>query len=216
MDEYSQLFPDLPIPGEALHLPEAAANGIAGPGAGPHGVLAGLNATLLDLLSAFQPGELGVCAIDPSLQLSLPVPEWATWTHGFQDAMPSIGAGGNTTVPVLTVPTDERWNVQYVRVARASGDNTANHFRIVSPAGYFEGSDEFVIMDLTTSAVNMNWPDARGEQTVDYIMDMPPGGLLLEPGSQFALRPSGAGAAATIFNYSALVRRTKLVRAIAP
>lgn len=217
MPEYVPIFPDLPVgagDGSVEGLVAPSSNGLDA--RSPSGVMGGLNRTLISLLANYEPGPVGVCVIDDKLQLALPLPEWPRTQHLYNGATASIVASATVNQTILTVPNDERWWLEYIRVDRASGDNTALQFRLVFPVGYFTGTAEVPLMDISTAAAAMYWPDLRGEQTVDYLVDIPPTGLLLEPGTVIALAPSGAGVAATIFNYWAIVKRTSIVRAFAP
>lgn len=204
----SQLFPDMPVP--------ASVGGPSAPndGHGPStGVAVGLDQALLAFFQSYRPGELGTNQISPNLQLTLPISLWDWSSYYHRLTSPSITAASSVTVPVLTVPQDERWEVTSLRVERGSGDNTLNGVDWVFPAGYFFGSSQSRFVVLSTAAPTIFWPDPGGQQTWDEYERDP---FLLEPGSVLELAPSGAGVAASTFIVKLNCRRTKLIRSIPP
>jgi len=195
-----------------------ARNGGSGglPPGKPSGVIGGLNASLLALLAAFDPGSLGVCLVDEKLQMSLPIPEWSRWQATLKGSMASMSAGEGDPEPIFTVPTDERWWLDFVMVLRASGDNTITRLSLKYPEGYYSGINVVPMLDTAGGLTQLQWPDPRLEFAYVYVMPMPVAGLLLEPGTQLLLDPSAAGAGATVFDYEVLVKCTKVVRAQSP
>ena len=200
------LFPEIDL-ARLLSVPNGAE--AFGPG-DPSGVMAGLNASLIALLRNFQPGDLGVCVVDEKIQLSLPIAEWATWGWNQQDTI-TLGAGASAVVTVFTVPNDERIWLDYARCGRSSGDNDFRAIQITPPAGYSSLAANYSIMSLATLATSIYWPS--GQQTADVDV---PGPILLEPGTIIQLLPGGTGVAATNVRIDINMRRTKMVRALAP
>lgn len=202
----TQLFPDMPLPGSDNNGTRDETSG----------VMAGLNDSLIHLLRNFDPGPEGVCLVDQKLQLVLPVPEWSRWAFTIAGAVASMAAALDTPVIFQTVPGDERWWLEYVRLARASGDNTAGQIRVNSAPAYGQGDLATPIIVITTPVATIFWPDQGGIQTVTDRFDMPYDGFLLEPGASIAITPDGAGVAATVFNYEVSIKKTKIIRAIVP
>jgi len=192
---------------------QAAQNNMEGlPPGDPVGVMAGLNASLIALLANFSPGDLGVCVIDEKLQLSLAVPDWATWAWIDQGSTASISAASSDPVVLFTVPSDERAWLDGVIVERASGDNDWHSLIVTSPADYRSGTGVAVLLELGTYTASIYWP--RGGQVIRIgIPDAP---VLLEPGSLVSVLPDGTGVSATVGDYQIMLRRTKFVRALTP
>jgi len=180
----------------------------------PIGIMPGLNDSLIHLLQNYRPGDLGVCVVDQRLQLTLPVPDWATYMWSFAGSSTDAAAKATPTL-LETVPENERWEVLNLRLARASGDNTLNQVRLTVPAAYSDGNDSAVpVARLTTAATAIFWPDSSGIQTLaEYVEGK---GVVWEPGTLVQYTPEGAGASETVFNYELLVKRTKLYRAMVP
>lgn len=205
------LFPDIDL---SRFAESPVQNGAAGlPPGTPAGVMAGLNASFLALLANFSPSDLGVCVLDEKLQVSLAIPDWATYSYFESLASPSIDAASSTSVTLLTVPQDERWHLDQVRATRASGDNTALSFCLVYPAGYFAGDARNVFIRAGSPGSILFWPDPGNGQSVDQYQSP---SILLEPGTILELDPGGAGVAATIFTVTMATRRTKVIRTRAP
>ena len=199
-------FTERPVENGAASLPEDK----------PVGVIAGLNSSLLHLLANFSPGDLGVCVVDEKLQLSLSLPEWSRWACALVDTMPSMTATENDPEPIVTVPGDERWWLDSVWIERQTGDNNITGINLVMPEGYFVGAGSVPLFTSPSGPTKVIWPDNRGDFTYDFAVDMPPGGLLMEPGAVLELDPSGSGVAATVFKYWILVKRSKLIRSMVP
>jgi len=211
------LFPDMPLPSPGAPLP--GLNGDRGSllAGGTSGVMAGLDASLISLLRNYRPGDIGVCELADNLQLSLPVDEWATWDHSFGDiTMASIGAGSSTIVPLTTVPADERWTLGFARVQRDSGDNQCLDLLITCPAGYYTGDPDIVLHRVASGPTEILWPDPLAVGTIQFGIPQPAGGLRLEPGTIIKFKPDGNGVSASVFTYTIMCRRTKIIRALAP
>jgi len=201
----TQLFPDMPLPGDEIP-----------PGLRTSGVMPGLNDSLIHILRNFEPGVEGVCEVEQKLQLGLQVPEWSRWSYSIAGATSSMAAAETIPLIFVTVPFDERWWLEYVRLTRASGDNTVQQIRVNAPADYGEGDLATPVVVLTTDTTAIFWPDQGSLQTVTDRVDMPREGYLMEPGSSIAVAPDGKGVAATIYNYFTLVKKSKIVRVLTP
>lgn len=213
------LFPDMPLPVASAAAP--AVPGVPGQVAVPaqevsraRGTLPGMDATLLGLFANYNPGELGVAELSERFNLTFPYDLWA-WYAFYKEALTeNWPAGSTTTVTIYTVPTNRRLWFQGFSCERSSGDNLMNQLMISYPTGYYEGTDfQPMLLDLTSPATILCWPDEGGRQASTRWM---PGPILLEPGTQVQLKPSGAGAAVTKFEYSILGRMTDLVRDSTP
>jgi len=205
------LFPEIDV----TRLAEShGQNGSAPlPAEAPAGVVAGLNASLLHLLANFKPTDLGVCALADNLQITLPLSNWDWYSFWQRVDTASITAGSGTWTDFLTVPNDERWWLDSIRLERVSGDNTADGVDLVYPEGYYSVDARNRFLVLSTAGPDLFWPDPGGQQTWDQYSNSP---ILLEPGTVLQVDPSGAGVAATIFRARIATRRTKLIRAMAP
>jgi len=199
------LFPEIDVTELAR---SAAVNGVSDP---PAGVLAGLNQSLINVLRNFDPGAEGVCNVNPTLQLTLPIPEWAEWSWLEAATTASITAGSGTSVVLFEVPADERVTLWSCRVARATGDNEVQNFNLDWPTGYFSSSNDLEYYQPDAAASIVFWPNPA----VDPKAYTPPG-ILLEPSTQIRFQPSGAGVSASTFAYKLLLRRTKVIRALVP
>jgi len=200
-----QLFPDIDLSrfnGKADGLPAGE----------PAGVMAGLNSSLLSLLANFSPGDLGVCVVDEKLQLSLTIPDWTSWGWVEGQGAPTIAASSSDPVTIFTVPADERCWLEGAQVARNSGDNTFGFLYVVQPPGYTSGDGRFNLIQLITAATSIYWP--CHEQVVSRCAGDTP--LLLEPGATVLVTPSGAGVSETVASTNLFMRRSKIVRAMAP
>jgi len=206
-----QLFPDIDL-SRFTENPAQDGQG-ALPTDAPVGVMAGLNASLLALMANFSPGDLGVCVVDNKLQLTLDVPDWSKWAYVSQGVTPSIDAGSTTNIVLFTVPEDERVWLDGVQVSRNSGDNTWLDIHTLATPDYRSGSGEYHLMHLDTAGADIYWPMV-GETSVLHAAGPYP--LLLEPGFTVELAPSGAGVSASVASYRIAMRRTKIVRALAP
>lgn len=199
------LFPEMPVP--RLFPEQAGAPGLLDLSSG---VVPGLDNALLDSLRNYKVGGEGVDEIAPTMQLTLPVPEWGYYSWFIKGTTPSIPAGSSTVVDFYNVPDDIRMWVDSAYFIIASGDNRVNQFSLSAPVGYYSGADPQIVMaDMSTPAIYMMWPDVRGAQTFDYFAGGP---VLMEPGSKLQVKPSGAGVGASTITYHVLARATKLIR----
>lgn len=182
------------------------------PASDPVGVMAGLNSSLLALMANFSPGDLGVCVVENKFQLSLPIPSWAEWAWTEEGDTASITAASATEIVIFTVPFDERAWLESAYVERLSGDNTWEILRYYQPAGYGSGNRRATMLQVDTPGTIIHWPHV--DQPV--ASGLGPNPILLEPGAEVRLRPGGAGVAATIGTYQLTMRRSKIIRALAP
>jgi len=177
------------------------------------GELRGIPASLLGLLNRFSSSYNGVCWVSDEMQLVLPVPDWHlyAWTEALTA---NILATQTALETVFTVPTDERVYLDYVLVARATGDNLINNLAFSLPTGYFGGTQSVQFYGLNAGAALLYWPDTLDVATINNFQM--PGPLLLEPGTIVQIDPTGAGSAASTWTVVLLMRRTKLIRARPP
>jgi len=176
------------------------------------GEIPGISQALLESLLAWRPSELGVCVVDPAVQVVLPYPEWYWYTFVEQLTSPEVAIGSVLPNLLYTVPVNERAWLDGISCIRDSGDNLALDLRIVLPAGYGSGTRTILLTNLTTADDVIYWP--AGLQTVNRAIGPAP--VLLEPGTLVELIPSGAGSATSTWNSAVLLRRTNLVRSMVP
>lgn len=176
------------------------------------GEIQSLDGALRDFLTHYDPGQLpfGI----QTCVITLPLPDWATFSYLVNDVTPSISAGSSDRVNMYRVRQDERAWLDAVRVVRVSGDNNIADVGVTFPARYFEGDDGFgVLTILQTPATNLWWPDRGGKQTINVDV---PGPVLLEPNTVVQFLPDGSGVGATVFRFYLWLRRTKIIRAQLP
>jgi len=172
-----------------------------------------LDEALADVLAHYQPGLEGIAAVTGCI-VALSHPEWAWWAWLETGTTASVSGGATTSQTLFAVPGDERVYLDSAYGIRASGDNTINLLRVNYPADYRSGaSGASTLVDLTTAATAIYWPDEGARQTVNNIKRGP---ILMEPGTTITLHPAGAGASASTFDFLLTMRRTKLIRARAP
>lgn len=178
------------------------------------GEIPGLDQALIDVLRAFKPGGVGVCELDPVIQVVLPVSWWMEWAW-YETGSVSVPASGGDPVTMYTVPQDERNFLEYLTAERTAGDNTFNMFTVDCVDGYRGGADnDLRLLQLTTAGTIAVWPDRAGRQTLTEWVDTWP--LMLEPGTTVMLDPAAAGSSASTFKYKIRLLRQKIVRARAP
>jgi len=170
-----------------------------------------LGEALADVLSHYDPGPEGLSGVTQCV-IALTHPEWAWYGWVIEAASDSVGAGSSAVVTLVTVPLDERWILESIRLNRNSGDNTVNFISAIQPADYRDGDGTEILAQLTVADPVIFWPDT-GQQTLSLLSPLP---VLLEPGAIIQLAPSGAGVAASVWNYVIRMRRTKLIRARIP
>lgn len=175
------------------------------------GEITGLEATLRDYLTHFQPEDL--TRIFGSF-ITLPLPEWHEWSYFQAGTTASISAASSSRVALWTCPLNERVWLESARLVRASGDNTALVMTTNFPADYSDGGQEMGLIRLSAGSPDLFWPDPGGAQTIVY--QGPAGPLLLEPGSDIGFYPGGDGVAASTFDFNICTRRQKTVRALVP
>lgn len=210
------LFPEIDL---SQLVERAAQNGMPGlPPTDPHGVLGGLNESLIKLLGNFSPGDLGVCVIDEKLQLTLPVPDWSEYAFNSRSLV-SYTAGLTGLTTVWTVPADERNYLVSINAQRSGGDNTISHIAIESPGadgGYWAGDPNNYILQAT-AAIWLFWPDNAATQAgISQLSPSQGKGWLMEPGTNIRLYQSGAGVGAGNWLSSIHLIRTKLTQAQTP
>lgn len=201
-----------PVPGRA-----AAYEALALPVGDPSGIIPGLNSSLLALLSSFDPGDLGVCIVDEKIQIVLPIKDWDT-SAWMRNGVINLAAAEAPAKVFVTVPADERWELEYIRVLRDSGDNTLDSLILTYPPGFFDnvsGDDEIFLVLLASSGTVLFWPDPAVTQTVTQIVSKS-SSIRLEPGTTISVDPSSAGVSASVLFYDIIVTRTKIVRAMGP
>jgi len=208
------LFPEMPLPGLV------SSNGVADldpalPPDGTSGVLPGLDAALLELLRNYRPGDIGICEVDPKLQLSLPMPEWAWYYLHSIATSATVAASTAATVVLYTVPMDRRAWLDGVFALRSGGsDNEIDRIWIQAPEGYYVGAENQIILKrLGTAGADIIWPDPSGLQASTYLQ---PGPILMEPGTQVQARFTGAGVAISSIYHQITMRQTKLLQAVLP
>jgi len=156
----------------------------------------------------------GAIGVVEGCYLSLGIEEWAWWAWLEADVSVSVAGGVAAGVSVFTVPGDERAWLDSLTIVRATGDNNLDYVRLIHPEGYRSGAVDLLrLLELTTPATGLYWPNTGGGQTVTLAQ---PGPMLLEPGSLIQLVTDGSGASASTFDYAIRMRRTKMVRAKAP
>lgn len=180
------------------------------------GDIPGLDRALIQGLSSYQPGPVGVCYMSPYMGLSLPWVNWAEWGSNVQGTSETFAIGASTPQVVYRIPTNTRGYLHSVSLERASGDNTLLDLSISQPAGYGEGTRLVRLKVLGTAATSIWWPDSSGLQAnTDRKVDMQ-GAMLLEPGAVIGVLPSGVGVATTTFDYEIILVNSYLTRAIVP
>jgi len=176
------------------------------------GNVRGLDDALRDWLQRYFGGDQTSGGIQLCV-LSLPLELWAWWGWIEVVISPSTAAGTATNLLLFTVPDDERVMLNAVLVDRETGDNEASYIEIVYPAAYSNGGTaRQFLTQLVATASGIYWP--RGDQAI--LAGSGPEPVLLEPGTMVRVRSSTVGAAATTFRAQITMRRTKLIRALAP
>jgi len=187
-------------------------NGVAADAAPSYGLPPGMSEALIELLSQYRPGEQGVCLVAPTMVPVLPLPYWAEAGHGVGDPTGTIAIGSSALVTLYTCPRGERVLLCSAAVRRLTGDNTLSTLRVTYPSDYATGDGAIYLADMVTAGPYIFWPP---DLTAVNIA-AGPAPILLEPGAQIILQPSGAGAATSTFNFQFALRRTRLHQAMAP
>jgi len=203
------IFPDILLPATSGPL---EANGAALPPADSSGVMPGLDAALLRLLRNYRPGDIGICELDPKIQLTLPVEKWADYSWYECRTTPIQAAGSSGTVVVWTVPANERNTLYNLVVTRASGDNLVPLLQLVFPAGYQNTSPihPFYLTSYAVAETTKSWPTADPADFTDGFWGT---FVDLEPGTRIEFTLNGTGAATTTWTYQILLKRSPLVLA---
>lgn len=173
------------------------------------GQIQDLPLALREYLRNYYPGGKGLDAINGCF-IAFPVPAWAEASVYDSASMASMGAGASTNIEFLTVPQNQRWWLDGLRITRASGDNTVNQIQVNYPAGYTNNATGMPLIAWSTASAQFFWPDLGQQANIQYMAGGP---LLLEPGSKLQINPAGAGVAATVFAYHLQYRRMLLTRA---
>jgi len=178
------------------------------------GEIPGLSQAMLEALRAWRPGELGVCVIEPAMQVTLVIPEWCV--YGWADAgqTPNLDIGESDPVVVFTVPLNERAYLDSYSLQRSGGDNNIQELDVVFPAGYVGGDGRLQILYPTTPNTLVYWPDPGGQQTISRGTGNQP--ILMEPGTEVRFIPNGSGSGNSSFQWRINMRRWKLTRAMEP
>ncbi len=174
------------------------------------GEIRGLNQAVLEYLANYKVAGEGLNGISNCV-IALPIPDWSLWSWLERGTSASVAAGTAANVGVFTVPTDERVYLDSVIVLRTTGDNVIDYIYWAVAAGYGNGDLTSYLLRLTTPAVPIYWP--YGQQAINQGIGGP---LLMEPGTSLSFRTSNVGVAASTFDYLIGMRRTKLIRALAP
>jgi len=179
------------------------------------GVLNGLSATFLGVLQNFQAGDVGVCVIDPVVAATLPVPMWAEYGWLFQGLTAEVAIAFTGTQVVYTLPLDERALLSSIFFENSTGDglgdNTVDEIYMLAPAGYGEGTRQIKLIVFSAGRGTGSWP-----LPIDSQSRTNPPPIWMEPGTQIIFNIIGAGSVATQFYLNLVMRKTKLVRALAP
>ena len=179
-----------------------------GDGAGSHGIVPGLDSmrTVLRRYTASQ----GALRIPPEGHFVIPLPDLLHF--GFtRTATVSFTAAQAANGLAATVPTNERWELTSIRVARTSGDNTILSMFLAYPAGFFLTNSTAYLMELTTAVSKYLWPTGADNEKV-----LPVAPFILEPGTELYIEASGAGVGASAFAATVSYRATRIIRALRP
>jgi len=181
---------------------------------GVEGDVRGLPQALIDYLSHYKPGELGLNGITNCV-VNFPIEEWA-WYSWYEDPVsPSIDAGQSIVTTMFTVPADERAILQSFSILRTTGDNNVSNLALGVPEDYGNPTADPFLIRLSVSGGRLWWPDTGGLQAnILSIHNVAP--LLMEPGTTVRFAADGTGAAASTFTANLFLKRTKMVRALAP
>ena len=173
-------------------------------------MLPGLEASLLRLLQNYRPGDIGVCEVAGVFQLSMPIPDWATWLWQEEVIDATITAGLAGWWTMWTVPADESQEILHIHTDRTGGDNTTTRIGLLLPADYWAGSAQTRLISLSTASDDIMWPDPSALQA---NLDRPPfpHPLTLPPLSQLQVYFTGAGVAASTEKWTIVCRRTKIL-----
>jgi len=172
------------------------------------GQIQGLPDTLLQLLKNYAANGVGLDAISACI-IALPVPAWSEASVYESASMASMGGGSGTNVEFLTIPQNERWWLDGLRITRASGDNTVNQITVNYPAGYTNNATGMPLIAWSTATAQFFWPDHGQQANIQYQAAAP---LLLEPGARLQINPAAAGASATVFAYHLQYRKMLIYR----
>jgi len=204
------LFPEIDV---SRFAPGGNGAGPALPPGGTSGVLPGLEESLKAILRNYRPGDIGICEVADKLQLSMPLPYWGEYPYYTVGRTASVTAASTDPIVVYTVPMDRRYLLQDVQWQNVSGDNLANLIQIDVPAANITTNGGKFVLSNIAAAVVQSWPvyDAG-----DLIWVASAGPKLLEPGTVIELVPSGAGVAATLFDYWISGMLIPIIRAQSP
>ena len=184
------------------------------PGTGQTGILRGMDAAFLDVLTAYSPGPGTPGVIDPTLHCVLSLVDWP-WYAWHRTVTMSVPAGSAVIVNPWNVPADTRAELHSVAVERITGDNQVIAIIAAQPSGYYSGTtNEVRLKDIAFADTFLFWPDPAGAQTINRGYVNPP--VLIEPGGSVKLEPSGEGAAISTFEVRMSFKLSKLIRARVP
>lgn len=179
-----------------------------------YALLDGIQPSLAELLRTYRNVGQGVCAVDPVMQVVMPVPSWAEYCW-FERVEVNVPASDSDRVQFWIVPANERNLIEWLFAEQQSGDNQSRGFTMVFPAGYEQTTtNQMEFIQITTAANGRTWwPDPGGIQVVNQVQ---PGPILLEPGTILQMNPDGSGSAASVWNIFIRMTRTKIIRARPP
>jgi len=205
------LFPEMALPVD-ISGPLAPLNGALPPG-DTSGVMTGLESSLLAILRNYRPGDIGICELAEQLQLQLPLTDWATFCYVAEGDV-TVLAGNSDPQLLYTVPEDTRAWLDGIRCRRTSGDNNFYQLRYIQPPGYGSGTRVAELVQISTAATEIWWPDVASQANI--FLALPHAPALLEPGALVYCIAQGDGVSASTLNYEIVMRQTKLIRALAP
>jgi len=183
------------------------------PAGGTSGVLPGLEATLLQLLQNYRPGDIGICEIADKIQIVLPLNDWEWFGWGGVYDL-SLTGGQSSAVEIFTVPKGQRVWLDAVLVDRSSGDNLGKAVRVVYPEHSRDGNGIVDLVQLSTGDGNVYWPDPGGDLSVAWSLGGGP--VLMEEGTILEFVPWGSGVSASVFEAQCRMRRTRVGKTLAP
>jgi len=174
-----------------------------------NGTLRGGDRAMMEFLENYR-GPEGI-----GLQVTLPVPDWDRYAYLITH-LETWDAGRTASHSTYTVPDDSRAVLLAFRSFRVTGDNEIDSVHFVYPAAYQEGNEDESQLIAKGSTLDIFWPDSTGIQSTSATYMKGPTPILMEPGTQLVLTPSGAGVSVSTFQTLIDVLVCKIIRAQAP